>query len=149
MSLLERESVQRVRSALVAAGFEDTVRELAGSARSAEDAARALGTDLGAIVKSLVFRVADQPVLVLVSGDRRCATGAVARVLGLDGAVRRCDADEVRAATGFAIGGVAPVGLARDLPSAIDGGLGRFETLWAAAGHPAASSRRAATRSSA
>ncbi len=136
MSVLDNASVKRVRDALVADGVEDSVRVVAASARTAKNAAQALDTELGAIVKSLVFVIGEQPVLVLVSGDRKCEAKALPRVFGLEGAVRRCDADEVRAATGFAIGGVAPVGLSLDLPCAIDVGLKRFDTVWAAGGHP-------------
>jgi prolyl-tRNA editing enzyme YbaK/EbsC (Cys-tRNA(Pro) deacylase) len=74
--------------------------------------------------------------MALISGDRRCLPEALAATLDLDGPVRPADAAEVRAATGFAIGGVAPVGLLEPLPTAIDAGLGRFETVYAAAGHP-------------
>lgn len=136
MSHLENESVKRVRAALADAGHADTVRALDATARSARDAAAALDCPLGAIVKSLVFRVGGSPVLALVAGDRICKADALGRVLNIDGAARRCDADAVRAATGFAIGGVAPVGLAGALPCAIDVSLKRFDRLWAAAGHP-------------
>ena len=103
---------------------------------------------VGAIVKSLVFEVDGEPVLALVAGDRRCDLAALPAALGRAGAARRCDADRVRAATGFAIGGVAPVGHLTPLPTAIDASLGRFARLFAAAGHPhcvfATSLRRAA-----
>lgn len=134
--LLEKASVRRVREALAAAGSGAEVVELAETARTAEDAARSLGVEVGAIVKSLVFTVAGEPVMALVSGDRRCDAGALARALGREGTVRRADADTVRAATGFAIGGVAPLGHPGPLPMAIDAALGRFDTVYAAAGHP-------------
>ena len=136
MSALESESVNRVREALAARGFADTVVELEETARSAEDAAKSLGTELGSIVKSLVFLIGEQPVMALVAGDRTCKPEALPRALALEGEVRRCDADEVRTATGFAIGGVAPVGLALELPMVIDVSLKRFDRLYAAAGHP-------------
>ncbi len=91
---------------------------------------------VGAIVKSLVFAVAGQPVLALVAGDRRCATAALGTSLGLEGRVERASADLLRAATGFALGGVPPVAQQTPLPTAIDASLGRFPTIWAAAGHP-------------
>ena len=136
MSALENESVKKVRAALQATALGDRVQELAETARSAEDAAKALGADKGAIVKSLIFVVGEQPVLALIAGDRQCKADALSRALNLEGEVRQCDADEVRAASGFAIGGVAPVALALDLPTVIDVSLKRFETVYAAAGHP-------------
>jgi prolyl-tRNA editing enzyme YbaK/EbsC (Cys-tRNA(Pro) deacylase) len=131
---IDSPSVARVREALAAAGSGARVVELAGTARTAEDAARSLGCELGAIVKSLVFTVGGRPVMALVAGDRRCDPTALAACLGLPGKVARADAGAVRAATGFAIGGVAPVG--HDLPVAIDASLARFATVWAAGGHP-------------
>lgn len=136
MSALDAESVRRVRAALAAAGSSAEVIALDATARSAQDAAAAIGTDLGSIVKTLVFLIGDGPVLALVSGDRTCREKTLSRALGIDGKVRRADADTVRAATGFAIGGVAPVGLRQRLPVAIDAGLERFATVYAAAGHP-------------
>ena len=136
MNILDNESVQRVRNALADAGIETQVTALAATARSAQDAANAIGTELGSIVKSLVFLVGEQPVMVLVSGDRLCNEGNLRGLLNLDGRVRRADANTVRTVTGFAIGGVAPVGLARKLPMIIDADLQRFETVYAAAGHP-------------
>jgi prolyl-tRNA editing enzyme YbaK/EbsC (Cys-tRNA(Pro) deacylase) len=127
-------SATRVREVLAAAGSGARVVELAGTARTAEDAAKALGCGLGAIVKSLVFTVGGRPAMALVAGDRRCDPAALAACLGWDGPVARADAAAVRAATGFAIGGVAPVG--HDLPVVIDASLRRFGTVWAAAGHP-------------
>lgn len=134
MSPLSTASVRRVQEALAGAGSAARVVALTDTARSAEDAARAVGCPLGAIVKSLVFMVADQPVMVLVAGDRRCDLAALPTAAGLEGKVRRADADQVRAATGYAIGGVAPVG--HTLPVVIDASLERFKEVWAAAGHP-------------
>jgi prolyl-tRNA editing enzyme YbaK/EbsC (Cys-tRNA(Pro) deacylase) len=134
MSLLATASVRRVQEALAAAGSAARVVALAETARSAEDAARAVGCPLGAIVKSLVFTIGPQPVMALVAGDRRCAVERLPAALGIAGKARRADADEVRAATGYAIGGVAPVGHA--LPVVIDASLERFAEVWAAAGHP-------------
>jgi prolyl-tRNA editing enzyme YbaK/EbsC (Cys-tRNA(Pro) deacylase) len=133
---LERASVRRVQAALESAGSEARVMALAETARTAEDAARSLGTDVGAIVKSLLFTVGGAPVLALVAGDRRCDAGALPAALGLQGRARRADAEAVREATGFSIGGVAPLGHPRALPTAIDASLGRFATVYAAAGHP-------------
>ncbi len=135
-SHLQNASVQRVRHALRDLGSVAEVIELSDSARTAQDAATALGTELGSIVKSLVFVVGGQPVMALVAGDRQCDAKALAGVLGLDGKAKRADADIVRAATGFAIGGVAPVGHPEPLPLVIDASLGRFPVVYAAAGHP-------------
>ena len=133
---LAHPAVRRVQAALAEAGSRAEVIALAGTARSAEDAAQSIGTPLGSIVKSLVFTIGGAPVMALVAGDRRCDTGALAGALGREGRVRRADADAVRAATGFAIGGVAPLAHETPLPVAIDRSLGRFETVYAAAGHP-------------
>lgn len=134
--LTTRPAVQRVVQALAAGRSEARVIVLAETARTAEDAAASLGCEPGAIVKSLVFRVGDQPVMALVAGDRRCDTNALPPALGLEGKARRADADMVRAATGFTIGGVAPLGFPAPLPIVIDASLGRFEVIYAAAGHP-------------
>jgi prolyl-tRNA editing enzyme YbaK/EbsC (Cys-tRNA(Pro) deacylase) len=135
-ALLDRASVRRVQAALETAGSTARVIALAETARTADDAAASLGVPVGAIVKSLVFTVAAGPVMALVAGDRRCETKTLARVLGLAGKVRRADAEIVREATGFSIGGVAPLAHPQDLPTTIDASLGRFEAVYAAAGHP-------------
>ena len=132
----ESPAVGRVLAALRWAGSTAEVVALAATARSAREAADSLGVALGAIVKSLVFTVGGQPAMALVAGDRRCDEGALAAALGLAGEVRRADADTVRAATGYAIGGVPPIGHANPLPTAIDASLTRFATVYAAAGHP-------------
>jgi prolyl-tRNA editing enzyme YbaK/EbsC (Cys-tRNA(Pro) deacylase) len=129
-------AVQRVRQALRQHGSAAEVIELADTARTAAAAASALGVPLGAIVKSLVFTIDGTPVMALIAGDRRCATKTLPGAFGLSGLVIRADADRVRQATGFAIGGVAPLGHPARLPTAIDDSLGRFETVYAAAGHP-------------
>ena len=136
MSLLEREGVRRVRAALAAARSDAEIIELAETARSAEDAARSIGCELGAIVKSLVFAIDGRPVLALIAGDRRCNQNALADALGLRGTVGRADARVVRDVTGFSIGGVPPLGHLEPLPTAIDASLWRFATVYAAAGHP-------------
>ena len=133
---LENEPVRRVRQALVDGGYGDRVVELADTARSAKDAAEALGVELGAIVKTLVFTVDKTPVMVLVAGDNKCLEENLPRALNLEGAVGRLDADTVKLVTGFSIGGVAPVGMKRLLPTVIDRSFKRFETVYAAAGHP-------------
>ncbi len=134
--LLTRPAVQRVRDALREKAAEHDVIALTETARTAQDAANALGCEVGAIVKSLVFAVGGKPVMALVAGDRMGDTDALPAVLGLEGRCKRADADMVREATGFTIGGVAPVGHATSLPIAIDESLGRFSAIYAAAGHP-------------
>ncbi len=136
MNALDGASVRRVQAALERAGSPARVVELAATARTARDAAAALGVEVGAIVKSLVFLAGQQPVMALVAGDRQCDPAALTAVLGVEGTPKRADADTVRDATGFAIGGVAPLGHPGPLPTAIDASLGRFPTVYAAAGHP-------------
>jgi prolyl-tRNA editing enzyme YbaK/EbsC (Cys-tRNA(Pro) deacylase) len=109
-------------------GLEVEVRELADSTRTAAEAASAVGCEVGQIVKSLVFRRTDAIVICLCAGDRQVDT----KVLGLE----RADAEAVREATGFAIGGVPPLGHDRELPTLLDSSLRRFETVWCAAGTP-------------
>ncbi|MDQ1706668.1 MAG: hypothetical protein QOF18_3034 [Frankiaceae bacterium] len=128
-------NAERVAAALRDGGAVVEIREFTESTRTAADAAAALGVPVGAIVKSLVFAADGEPVLVLTSGDHQVDTSAVARVLGV-AHVGRADADLVRDATGFAIGGVAPVGLVRPLRMLIDLHLATFDVLWAAAGTP-------------
>jgi Cys-tRNA(Pro) deacylase len=116
-------------------GLDINVVELDRSTRTAQLAAEAIGTELGSIVKSLVFLADGGSALVLVAGDRRADTKKLARVLEAK-KVKIADADTVRAKTGFAIGGVPPVGHHTPLPTIIDRSLGRFETVYAAAGSP-------------
>jgi prolyl-tRNA editing enzyme YbaK/EbsC (Cys-tRNA(Pro) deacylase) len=127
-------AVARVVEALGAAGVEVTVTEFAESTRTAEEAAAAVGATIGQIVKSLVFLAGDSPVLALVSGANRADPHKLAAVAGAP--IRRADADTVRAATGFAIGGVPPVGHATPLVTFMDADLRRYDRIWAAAGTP-------------
>ena len=136
MGILDRDSVKRVRQTLVDAGVGDKVIELSESARTAQQAAEALGVDQGAIVKSLVFTVGTRYVMALVAGDHQCREDQLPRIFNLEGQVVRPPADLVRAVTGFSIGGVAPVGLVSKLPVAIDASLKRFDKIYPAAGHP-------------
>ena len=136
MSRLAHPAVRRVQTALADKGSKAAVIELADTARTAEDAARALGVEVGAIVKSLVFTIDGVPVMALIAGDRRCDTKALPAALGRSGLVLRADAERVRAATGFVIGGVAPLAHPTPLPTVIDDSLGRFDVIYAAAGHP-------------
>lgn len=133
--VISPEGVQRVGAALTAAGHPHAPQMLDGSARTAQEAADALGVALGQIAKSIIFRRLDDDaaVLVITSGDRRVDEGRVAALVGKTG---RADADFVKAVTGFSIGGVAPVGHATPPVILIDRELFRFDEIWAAAGHP-------------
>jgi prolyl-tRNA editing enzyme YbaK/EbsC (Cys-tRNA(Pro) deacylase) len=129
-------SAQRVQDALAAAGLESRVVELAIAARTSAQAAGALGVEVGQIAKSLVFRAArsGRAVLVIAAGDRRVAEGRIAARLGEP--IERATPDFVRANSGFAIGGVAPVGHASAMETFVDTSLRRFPELWAAGGTP-------------
>jgi prolyl-tRNA editing enzyme YbaK/EbsC (Cys-tRNA(Pro) deacylase) len=127
-----------VQEALRALGLPADVRELDASTRTAPEAAAAVGCELGAIVKSLVFRgrSSGDPVLVLVSGDNRADEARVEAVIGEP--VGRADADWVREVTGYAIGGIPPVGHPSPVRTVVDADLLRFDDVWAAAGTPRA-----------
>ncbi len=129
-------STERVRQALAAAGIAAQVRELPHSARTAREAAAALGCGVAQIAKSLVFRRADdgRAVLVVASGANRVDEARVAQHLGA--AIAKADADFVRASTGYAIGGVPPLGHDAPLATLVDRDLLAFDTVWAAAGTP-------------
>ncbi|MDY6874843.1 MAG: YbaK/EbsC family protein [Chloroflexota bacterium] len=126
---------ERVQAALETAGLDISIVQLQKSARTAQMAADALGTALGSIVKSLLFLADGKPVLVLVAGDRRADPARLKKLLGAK-RVMIADAERVRLETGFSIGGVPPIGHQRSLPTWIDASLARFETVYAAAGHP-------------
>jgi prolyl-tRNA editing enzyme YbaK/EbsC (Cys-tRNA(Pro) deacylase) len=136
MNLDDRpEGFRRVAAALAAAGHPHAPLWLEVSARTSQEAADALGVQVGQIAKSVIFRrkADDAAVLVVTSGDRRVDEKKVAAVTGPLG---RADADFVKARTGFTIGGVAPVAHALPPLTLIDRELWRFEVIWAAAGHP-------------
>lgn len=120
----------RLSARLEALGLELDLRELPESSRTAREAAAACGCELGQIVKSLVFNSARGPLLVLCAGDRRVDTG------GLGGDVAMASPADVRELTGFAIGGVPPLGHDQPLPTVVDASLRRFATVWCAAGTP-------------
>ena len=130
-------STDRVQDYLTQHGVDSKVIELDKSTRTAQMAAGAIGTELGSIVKSLIFVADDQPVLALVAGDRRADLAKLGQVLAAN-KVRIAKAEEVREKTGYAIGGVPPVGHRDPLPTVIDQSLGRFDTVYAAAGSPRA-----------
>jgi prolyl-tRNA editing enzyme YbaK/EbsC (Cys-tRNA(Pro) deacylase) len=125
----------RVQEALVAAGVKAKVRILDDSARTAAEAAAALGVGVGQITNSLVFDADGEPLLVLTSGRHRVDTARVAALVGA-AKVRRADPDFVREHTGVAIGGVAPVAHPRPLRTLVDIALADYDVVWAAAGHP-------------
>jgi len=129
-------SAQRVQEALNAAGLGARVIELTIAARTSAQAADALGVDVGQIAKSLVFRAASsgRAVLVIAAGDRRVDERRIAALLGEP--IERATPEFVRENSGFAIGGVAPVGHARAMQTFVDTSLRRFAELWAAGGTP-------------
>lgn len=133
-------SVLRVKAALAELGGNpDLVQKLDQSARTSAEAAAALGVTVAQIVNSLVFLArtptAEYPVLVLSSGGHRVDLNLIATAFGVD-EITKADADLVKSATGFAIGGVSPVGHINDIPTIIDLDLGIFDEVWAAGGHP-------------
>jgi prolyl-tRNA editing enzyme YbaK/EbsC (Cys-tRNA(Pro) deacylase) len=128
--------VSRVRQALRSAGFEAQVVELPSSTRTALEAAESIGCEVAQIIKSLVFvgLESGRPILVLASGVNRVDEGILARLAGE--AVAKADAGFVRTRTGFAIGGVPPLGHIEPMETFVDMDLTRHEYLWAAAGTP-------------
>jgi prolyl-tRNA editing enzyme YbaK/EbsC (Cys-tRNA(Pro) deacylase) len=131
---MAKSSVERVRDALRAAGLPDTIRQFPEGTRTAVDAARAVGCDVAQIVKSMVFRRGDEPVLILCSGANRVDLGKAAVLLGQT--LAAADGVWVRKATGFAIGGVPPIGHDRGITVLIDEDLMALSPIWAAAGSP-------------
>jgi prolyl-tRNA editing enzyme YbaK/EbsC (Cys-tRNA(Pro) deacylase) len=131
-------SAVKVQEAADRLGLAITVREMAQSTRTAEEAAAACGCDVAQIVKSLVFagKASGRPYLLLVSGRNRVNERAVASLIG--DALLRPDAETVRDRTGFAIGGIPPFGHARPLPTFVDEDLLAHAIVWAAAGTPSA-----------
>ncbi|WP_435103267.1 YbaK/EbsC family protein [Arhodomonas sp. AD133] len=127
---------ERVRRALVERGIDVAIRRVDESTRTAAEAAEALGVYVGQIAKSLVFRgeASGDALLVIASGDRRVSESLLADLAGEP--IGRADAAFVREHTGFAIGGVAPLGHPEPLRCWIDEDLTRFDTVWAAAGSP-------------
>lgn len=130
-------SAQKVRDALAAVDAEAAagVRQLPVSARTAAEAAQALGCEIGAIANSLIFMADEKPLLVMTSGAHRVAVDALTRRLR-KAEIRRATPSEVRAATGQVIGGVAPVGHPAPVETIVDTDLERYERIWAAAGTP-------------
>ncbi|MGY6499931.1 MAG: YbaK/EbsC family protein [Acidimicrobiales bacterium] len=130
-------NADRVAAAARDLGLTVEVAEFPEGTRTAADAAAAIGVDVGQIVKSLVFAVDDEVVVALVSGPNRLDERALAELAGGAGSVvGRVGADQVRAATGFPIGGVPPLGHAAELRTFLDEDLMQHQVVWAAAGTP-------------
>jgi prolyl-tRNA editing enzyme YbaK/EbsC (Cys-tRNA(Pro) deacylase) len=127
-------SVERVRAALVAAGHADSVQAFPEGTRSAAEAAAAVGCEVAQIAKSIIFRAGERAVLVIASGANRVDMAKVAAATGFH--VKRADGGWVRDVTGFAIGGVAPLGHLSPPVVLVDEDLFGFERVWAAAGSP-------------
>ena len=134
-NLLEKETVKRVQEFINQFDSKLKISILDTTARTAKDAAESLGCEVGAIVKSLVFRADDIFLICLVAGDKRCSLNKLKKII-VKKDVCMANADEVKSNTGFSIGGVAPVAHLKKLNILIDQSLGRFQNVFAAAGHP-------------
>ena len=134
--MILKPSAQRVQDKLTELGFACQVIELAESTRSAAEAAEAVGCEVGQIAKSLIFqgRESGKAILIIASGANRVNEKRMKNVIGEK--LKRPDADFVRAQTGFAIGGVPPLGHDQALTTYIDEDLLNYDQIWAAAGHP-------------
>jgi prolyl-tRNA editing enzyme YbaK/EbsC (Cys-tRNA(Pro) deacylase) len=129
-------SAQKVQDILTSLGFDCKVIEFAESTRTAQEAADRVGVTLGQIVKSLIFkgRITGKPILVLTSGANRVDEGRISEYARES--IGRADADFVRTVTGFAIGGVPPLGHAQGMETYLDEDLLQYQGIWAAAGTP-------------
>ncbi len=127
-------SVDRVRAALLAAGHPDTIETFPEGTRTAADAAAAVGCDVAQIAKSIVFRAGGRAAVIITSGVNRVDAGKAAEALGV--ALKRADADWVRETTGFAVGGVSPIGHLTPPLLLLDEDLLALDPIWAAAGSP-------------
>ena len=134
--VLEKAAVKRVVTALLEHGCAGQIKVLSDSARTAAEAASALGIEVGQIASSLIFKLPDgSPLLVITSGRHRVDTDLVASNLGIE-KLGRVDADYVKEKSGFSIGGVAPIGWTSPATILIDQALNDYDVVWAAAGHP-------------
>ena len=133
--LLNKEPVKRVQELISKFDSKLKVIVLNTTARTAKDAATSLKCEVGAIVKSLLFKADDTFLICLVPGDKRCSLNKLKKILNKKD-VRMANPDEVKANTGFSIGGVAPIAHLKKLNIFIDQSLGKFESVFAAAGHP-------------
>ena len=129
-------SVLRVKAKMAELGMSGEIKHLSDSARSAKEAADALGIEVGQVASSIVFKLPDgAALLVITSGRHRVDTELVAAQLKVE-KLGRADADYVKEVSGFAIGGVAPIGLTQPVATYIDNALAQYPIIWAAAGHP-------------
>ena len=135
MSALNKEAVKRAKEALKKFNSEIKVIELEQTARTANDAANSLNTEVGSIVKSLLFRNEENFFLSLVSGEKRCSLNKLKKIFNSKD-LSMASPDEVKDQTGYTIGGVSPVGHKNKLEILVDESLNRFKNLYAAAGHP-------------
>ena len=135
MSLLNKEPVKRAEKALKQFNETLSVTELENTARTAIDAAKSLNCEVGAIVKSLLFKNGDNYFLCLVSGDKRCSLNKLKKFFNSKD-LSMASPDEVKDQTGYTIGGVSPIGHINSLQILVDSSLNRFKDLYAAAGHP-------------
>ena len=135
MSLLDKEPVKRVEKFLKDFDQSLEIIVLENSARTAKDAATALGCNVGAIVKSLLFKTEDSFILCLVSGDKRCSLTKLKKIKNKKD-ISMASPEEVKTQTGYTIGGVSPLGHLNKIEILIDKSLDRFIHLFAAAGHP-------------
>ena len=133
--LLNKEPVKRVEESLKKFNQNLKIIVLETTARTAKDAANSLKCELGAIVKSLVFKAEDTFIICLVSGDKRCSLNKLKKILNKKD-VSMANADQVKENTGFSIGGVAPTGHLKKLNIIVDKSLSRFKYVYGAAGHP-------------
>ena len=134
--ILEKAAVKRVAQALIDHKMSGQIKVLNDSARSAAEAASALGIEVGQIASSILFKLPDDsPLLVITSGRHRVDTELVASQLGV-ASLGRVDADYVKEKSGFSIGGVSPIGWLNPATIIIDEALNDYEIVWAAAGHP-------------
>ena len=134
-SILEKEPVKRAEKALKDFNKKLSITLLEKTARTANDAATALGCSVGAIVKSLLFKAEDEFILCLISGDKRCSLSKLKKILEKKD-VSMANPEDVKKITGYTIGGVSPVGHLSKLRIILDKNLKRFSTIYAAAGHP-------------
>ena len=135
MTLLEKEPVKRAEKSIKEYNSEMSVIVLDSSAKTAIEAASSLGCEVGAIVKSLLFKTENTFTLFLVSGDKKASLNKIKKTLNIKDA-SMASPDDVKNITGYTIGGVSPVGHLNKIEILIDHSLARFENLYAAAGHP-------------
>ena len=135
MSLLDKEPVKRAEKSLKDFDQSLKVIVLDKSARTAQDAATVLGCNVGAIVKSLLFKTNDSFILCLVAGDKRASLNKIKKIINKKD-VSMANPEDVKSQTGYTIGGVSPIGHLKQIEIIIDNSLERFNELFAAAGHP-------------